>query len=111
VLSSVVDVAGVVEPGCDELIVEEDTRWETPLPLPLPLATCPESGSPWCSFVFAVDGRLLFLCSLWNMEGMAGELRRRDGGQATKAYGPKATNNASAVQGPRRASYCGGRVM
>jgi hypothetical protein len=72
VLSSVVDVAGVVEPCGDELMVEEDTRWA----MPLPLARCPGNGSPCCPFVFAVDGRLLFRCSFWNMEGMAVELRR-----------------------------------
>jgi hypothetical protein len=74
-LSSVVDVAGVVEgvgeSTCDEFRVEEDTR----RPAPLPLAGSPWYGSPCFSFVLGA-GRLLRLCSLWNMEGIAGKLQR-----------------------------------
>jgi hypothetical protein len=73
--SSVVDVAGVVEgvgeSTCDEFKVEVETR----RPTPLPLGASPWYGSPCFSFVLGA-GRLLLLCSLWNMEGITGILQR-----------------------------------
>jgi hypothetical protein len=70
-LSSVVDVAGVVEgvgeSTCEEFKVEDDTRRLAPLAL----AGSPGEGSSCLPFIFSA-GRLLLRCSLWNMEGMAG---------------------------------------
>jgi hypothetical protein len=76
-VSSVVDVAGVMEgsdePTCDEFMVEDDLRWWTPLPF------CAWTGSGWedsscLPLGLAVEGRLALLCSLWKIEGMVNVL-------------------------------------
>jgi hypothetical protein len=76
--SSVVEVAGVVdgseEPTCDEFKVEEDTRWAIPFPF-WPLAW-PGYGGSCFPFALEVEGRLLFRCNLWNMEGITGVSQR-----------------------------------
>lgn len=109
--SSVVDVAGVVdgsdEPTCDEFKVEEDTRCATPFPL-CPLVS-PGYGPSCFPFALAVEGRLLLLCNLWNIEGMAGMLQRCDAGLYACIW--VTSDGRKTVMSSGRAGYHGGRVM
>jgi hypothetical protein len=90
-VSSVVEVAGVVdgsdEPTWEELNVEEDMRWETPFPL----VWFAGYGSSSFPFGLAVEGRLLLLCRRENMEGMMDVLRDWDIEQSIETYGQRAT--------------------
>lgn len=84
-ISSVVDVAGVVDgsddPICDESSVEVDMRGP-----PLPLVCWPGNVFSGFPFVFAVEARLLLRCRRWKMEGMVALVVREGRGRSTKAY-------------------------
>lgn len=84
-ISSVVDVAGVVDgsddPICDESSVDVDMRGT-----PLPLVCWPGNVSWGFPFVFAVEGRLLRRCRRWKMEGMVALMVRESGARSMKAY-------------------------